>query len=119
MTDLALEKAAKVLLNKDGILVEDKYLPKVWVVGNEICLFYNAARRHQSNLLALYNQYEKIEEVTIDDAYQFIHKRPLAVYIKKNVVQDFDQSGGFSESEKYNLAHNPVNDPRIQIKITD
>jgi len=119
MTDLALAKAAKVLLNKDGLLGEDRYFPRLWMVGDEVCLFHNAAKRHQANILALYGRYDRIEEVTIQEAYQFIYGKPMPRHFERNIVQEFDQSGGLKEYEKYDLAHNPVNDPRIQIKITD
>jgi len=111
MTETAKAKAAKVLLNRNGVLGEDRYLPIVWVVGEEISLFRNAALRYRYLQHKYYGIIYDIEEFTIQQAYQFLYGRQMPKHFERKIVQGFNQAGELYKGESF--------DPRISTHIFD
>ena len=97
MTQQQLEKAARMLMNSKQLTGGDepKFLPKIYVVNGECCLFLNAARR------IAYGTTYPIEVMTIEEAWE-IHTGLSADSLKKDrVAWDFDTTGSTFDGRLY------------------
>lgn len=87
MTENVKHRAAKFLMTADNLIGDKKYLPMVFIVGEHIYIFLNAARREAycSNL--------PIERMTIEEA-AYIHTGVQLSYdIERAISRDFDNHG--------------------------
>lgn len=103
MTKTGQFRAVKVLLDKNGVLGEEHRLPKVYVVGDEVCIFLTAALRYQRNHFYL-NNGEKlsIETLTIEEAYRLLNTgEELPKNIKNMVDWNFDSIGSTYKHEDW------------------
>lgn len=97
MTQQQLEKAARMLMNSKQLTGGDepKFLPKIYVVNGECCLFLNAARR------IAYGTSYAIEVVTIEDAWEIHTGLPSDSLKKSEVAWEFDTTGSTYEGRLY------------------
>lgn len=84
MTKEQIKQAADAILRSQGLLGEDMYLPKIFVVNGDIYYFLNAARR------AAFGTEHAIEVVTIEDAFK---SRYGFIPDKLAVAREFNQEG--------------------------
>ena len=97
MNQQQLEKAARILLNTKQLTGGDepKFLPKIYIVNGECCLFLNAARR-----IAYGTQYP-IEVMTIEEAWE-IHTGLTRESLNRNhVAWEFDSTGSTFDGRLY------------------
>lgn len=85
MTDAMKQRAVKALLMSHRLNSDARMLPKVYIVGNSIYWFKNAARR------AAYTEHKLIEEMTIEYAYAYAHNGEQID--SRLIASNFDQRG--------------------------
>lgn len=85
MTEKMKYKAAAALMRSRRISANEQYLPLVYVVGDHLYWFRNAARR------AAYCDDMRIETMTIEAAWSIA--KPELPFDKKQVDKHFDQQG--------------------------
>ena len=90
MTEQQKLHAAKVLLGTKALTGGDepKFLPKIYVVNGECCLFLNAARR------VAYGTKYPIEVMTIEEAWEIHTGKNRETLNEAEVEKNFDQTGG-------------------------
>lgn len=85
MTDYMQHKAMMALMTSRKMFHDDRYIPKVYVVGKSIYWFLNAARR------AAYCENHIIEEMTVEQAFAMYHD---GAQIDQSLInRTFDQRG--------------------------
>ena len=97
MTKQQLHRAAQMLINTKQLTGGDdpKFLPKIYVVNGECCLFLNAARR------IAYGTNHPIEVMTIEQAWEIIKGKPAETLDRNEVEWEFNQTGSTYSGSLY------------------
>lgn len=112
MTEQQKLHVAEVLLGTKELTGGDdpKFLPKIYVVNGECCMFLNAARR------AAYGTLHEIEVMTIEEAWAIVHAKDGQKLDRNEVEWNFDSVGSTFEGRLFyneetihpSNVHNPV-----------
>ena len=117
MTEQQKIHAAEVLLSTKALTGGDepKFLPKIYVVNGECCMFLNAARR------SAYGTTYPIEVMTIEEAWNIVHSNDGQKLDPKEVEDNFDQTGSTFEGKLFcdNPFINACMVPNPVIRIAD
>lgn len=87
MTNETKQRISELLLNNSELLGKELLMPKVFVVNDHPYWFLNVARR------AAYGTEYPIEVITIEAAYETVHKKPASMMDRSKVEWNFDQTG--------------------------
>ena len=115
MTQEQLQHAAEVLLGTKALTGGDepKFLPKIYVVNGECCLFLNAARR------IAYGTSYAIEVVTIEDAWEIHTGLSRDSMKREEVAWEFDTTGSTYDGrlfcDNYSVLAGAVPNPVVKL----
>ena len=88
--------AAERLLASPGLVGEDMYLPKVYIVAGKCYWFLNVARR------AAFGTAHRIYVLTIEDAWKILGRR--TALDRHHIAKEFDQTGETYDGKLYDRA---------------
>lgn len=113
MTDKVKQRAANAIMKSFRVFSEDtslkRYVPQIYVVGDSLYWFLNAARR------AAYCEKKPIEALTFLEAYMLTHggKQPPKKQYKMKI--GLDQTGEVYWNYLFIDSLVPVDSPRVKM----
>lgn len=90
------------LLTTERLTGDLKYLPRVWVIGRDVSITKNAAKRAVRIQYLLTGIKYKIEEMSTEEAYKIKYGKPMPESFRKKVDWWLNQQGGLNHQEELN-----------------